>query len=349
MNKDLIWTFAFNLIINSFLTFLTIAILIQMVIYIFRIKSPRVRVILLCIPFLKLALDPFLYDFQNWALLQQINPLEAEIGSRSLLINIGYPLNTCFVIGLFVNNVSTFSLADLAVLSLNPLAIRGFVVIILLITLGLFLCFALRLYKSVGTLSVIVKKSRPLLRPLQNQKLIEKIKRIDSQLILSSEVKAPCAFGVFAKWICFPEELVDKLTQEEFEAIIVHELDHLHWYDGVIRMMVLSLSTLFWWIPTKGWLKQLEYTQEMACDAKIHNFNITPLNLASAMLKTASAANKRPAFLFSTCFIEKGSVMHRLQALSKVSLKKTNKSEWLKVSIAGIMATAILMGRFWIF
>jgi beta-lactamase regulating signal transducer with metallopeptidase domain len=349
MTNDLIWVFIFNLIINSFFTFLTIAILIQLVIYIFRIRSSRAKVILLCIPFLKLAFDPFLYDFQNWALLQKINPIEAEIGSRSFSMQIGYPLNTGIVIGLFVNNVSTFSLADLAAVSLNPFVIRGVVVITLLITLVLLSIFALRLHKSISNLSEIVKKSSLCTRPLKNQKLIEKIERNHSQLILSSEVKVPCAFGIVDKWICFPEDLVDHLTQEEFEAIIAHELDHLYWYDGVISIILVSFCTLFWWIPTKRWLKQLEFAQEMACDVKSFTLECTPLHLASAMLKSASAAKNRPTFMLSTCFIEKGSVIHRLQALSEGALNKTTKSEWLKVSIAGVVAIAILFGRFWIF
>jgi beta-lactamase regulating signal transducer with metallopeptidase domain len=349
MTKDLIWTYMFNLIINSFLTFFTVAILIQLVIYLFRIRSPRVKVILLCIPFAKLAFDPFLYDFQNWALLQKINPMEVEIGSRSFSIQIGYPLSTSFVIGLFVNNINTFSLADLAALSLNSFMIRGFVAIVLLITLGSFFILILRIYKSVSMLSAIVKNSSPCTRALQNQKLIKKIKGSHSQLILSSEIEVPCAFGVVDKWICFPEELVDDLTQEEFEPIIAHELDHLCWYDGVISMVMVSFSLLFWWIPTRRWLKQLEYTQEMACDSKSFNLEFTSLHLVSAMLKTTSAAKSRGSSMLSTCFIEKSSVMHRLEALSDGPLNKNTKSEWLKVSVAGVIVTTIFFGRFWIF
>ncbi len=355
MTQDLYWTYALNLIINSFLAFLTIALFIQLLIFIFRVKSPRFKAILLCIPLLKLALDPFLYDFQNWALLHQINPLEAEIGSRTLSVQLFSPtVDTGFTpfasaVRLLVNNGQTFTLADVAALSIAPEAARAIVIIAGLVSLTLLTVYIFRLRRSMKALSHIAKNASPCRRVLQNQQLIHKIRQVNSQLIISSDVEVPCAFGVFRKWICFPAELVNRFTQDEFEAITAHELDHLHWYDGVIRMLCHCFCTVFWWVPTGWWLNRMEFAQEMACDAKVRKFDMTTLDLASAIIKTAKATKGTPCPMFSTCIVQNGLTSKRLQLLLKEPLNKNNKFKWLQIALVGIIAASVFLGRFWIF
>ena len=355
MNQDLYWTYALNLIINSFLAFLTIGLFIQLLIVVFRVKAPRFKAILLCIPLLKLGFDPFLYDFKNWALLHQINPLESETGSRILSFQICSPSFSSILapwtsnIRLLLNNNKTFTIADLAALSIPPSTVKGIVIIIGLVSIILLSFFIVQVIRSMRTLSDIAKKATVCKRPLQNQELIQKICKSNVQLLLSSHVIAPCAFGVFRKSICFPVKLIDRLTHDEFEAIIAHELDHLQWHDGIIRMICLCFSSIFWWIPTTWWVNHMKCNQEMSCDAKIHKFDMAPLNLASAILKTARATKGSPSLLYSTYFVEKSSISKRLQLLLEKPNTKKNKFKWIKVGIVGVIATSIFLGRFWIF
>jgi|GEM_PF-5868624 len=84
MSHDLDWMYAFNLIVNSLLSFITLTVLIHLILALLPLEQPRFRAWIQCIPLLKMGIDPFLYDWENGALLHQINPLETEIGSRSL-------------------------------------------------------------------------------------------------------------------------------------------------------------------------------------------------------------------------------------------------------------------------
>lgn len=355
MTQDLLWTYAFNIIINSFLAFLTIAFSIQLLIFIFRVKQPRFKAILLYIPLVKLAFDPFLYDFQNWALTHQINPIEAETGSRALSLLICCPTTIADLIPLTtavrlsINADQTFTLADVAALSIGPVITKGIVLFMGTVSLILFAAFLFRLGRSLMVLSHIRQHATPYKKPLQNRQLLRKMKQANSQLIISSEIETPCAFGIFNKKICFPSQLVYRLSQDEFEAIIAHELDHVCWNDGMIRLLSHFFCTLFWWVPTGWWLNLIESTQEKACDAKVSQFNMLKLDLASAIIKTAKTAKSSSLSILFTCFIQDASILKRLQLLLKEPESKKGHFRWLQISLVAVIAISIFFGKFWIF
>lgn len=355
MTQELMWTYAFNLVVNSILAFLTIAILIQLCIFVFRVKQPRFKALLLCIPLVKLALDPFLYDFQNWALLHQVNPLEAETGSRTLSVMFCFPfaitdlfpLSTA--VQLSVNDGQTFTPADAAALSVHPAIVKGIILLAGSVSFVLFMKYIFRLGRSARALSRLAQNASPCLRPVQNLLLIRKMKQTDIRLIMSSDIMIPCAFGVFRKRICLPAHLIESLSQDEFEAIIAHELDHLCWYDGAIRVLCQMACSLFWWVPAGWWLNRMEHTQEKACDAKISKFNIAGLDLASAIIKTAKTAKMSAPPLLSTYFVQDSLISKRLQPLLEEPVRKQSKVRWLQIVLVSIVAATIFLGRFWIF
>ncbi|KAF3361463.1 hypothetical protein PHSC3_001837 [Chlamydiales bacterium STE3] len=355
MIEELFWTYALNLIVNSFLAFLTTAFLIQLLICVCRVQQPRLKAILLCIPLLKLFLDPFLYDFQNWALMYQMNPLEAEAGSRMLSAVICFPTPIVdfilFVpaVWLSMNNGQTFTPADMVALTIAPSIAKRIIIIVGAVSFVLFGIYLFRLCRSARALFRITKNASDCRRAVQNQLLIRKMKQTNSKLITSFNIGEPCAFGIFRKQICFPSQLIDKLSQDEFEAIIAHELDHLRWYDGLVRVLCHLACTLFWWVPTGWWLNRVKFTQETACDAKVSKFSIAKLDLASAIIKTAKATRRSTIPLLSTCFIQDRSILKRLQPLLEEPFEMNNKFKFLQIFLVGFIAESIFFGRFWIF
>lgn len=355
MTQELLWTYALNLIVNSFLAFLTIAFFIQLLIFVFKVKQPRFKAVLLCVPLFKLLLDPFLYNFQNWALMHQINPLEAEVGSRVLTVQVCLPTNITDLfppvtaIRFSLNNGQTFTPADIAALSIDPFVAKGLVIFFGAISFALFGVYLFRLCRSVRAQYNFTFNTSQCKRAVQNQLLIYKMKQTKIQLITSCNIGAPCAFGIFRKRICFPTQLIDALSQDEFEAIIAHELDHLCWYDGLVRLLCRLACALFWWIPTSWWLSRMEHTQEIACDAKISKFKIAKVDLASAIIKTAKAIRGSPLPMLFTCFVQSRSIQKRLQPLLEEPFSMNSRFKWLQMILGGTIAASIFLGRFWIF
>lgn len=354
MTSDLQWVFAFNILINSFLSFITTAVLFKLVIAVFRIKGYRLRAFLLSLAVIKLPLDLFLYDFSIWALLKQINPLQAAVGTRMIGASLASPLPHYFPetrLGFSVMHEASgysFTLADLIALK-HPLLIKCAVVACGLITLFLLMRLSYRITFSVKKITEICRKASPCQRPICNQLLLNKVLHNHVKVLVSADVDVPCAFGVLQKTICFPLGLVDTLSQGEFEAVIAHEFAHLKWHDGSFRLIQEAISTLFWWVPKQWWLRQMEFEQEKAADSAIKQYDIPKLDLASAMIKAAKGRNhyENP---FYVCFLKPGNLKSRLNAL--LTSKETAQCRIIHYplqTLSLVIAFSIVTGRLWIF
>ncbi|HEY5234531.1 MAG TPA: M56 family metallopeptidase, partial [Rhabdochlamydiaceae bacterium] len=165
-------------------------------------------------------------------------------------------------------------------------------------------------------------------------------------IFISTEVDVPCAVS---RSIIFPESLLKKLSQVEFEAICVHELDHLRWKDSALRAVQRIIATLFWWIPTKRWQARLELAQELACDVKISKFNLLPIDLASAIAKAARGAKMGSQCLPVMYFVEKGRLLGRIKALVKPAKKRAWGVRMVQSFFVFSLLTMIFFGQFWIF
>lgn len=120
-------------------------ILIEGVIFLFRIRQGRIAAILRMIPILKLPFDVYLYDFSRWSYTYGVNPLLAEEGSRNLSIMFHW-VNP-FTDGFFVPITSgiqftapgnfTFTIADVVGHKMGSLGLQVFTALFLPLSLGL--------------------------------------------------------------------------------------------------------------------------------------------------------------------------------------------------------------------
>lgn len=338
---NLFWMYAFNILINSALAFATIALLVKFLLWAFRIQRPRMVALCLSLPLFKVAFDFFLYNSSRWALSSEINPLRCAPGTRAITATLTYPFNSGIYFS--VEGGKTFTVADLIALSVDPLWIKITVLLVFSVSI-LRLLQALRARKGVKEL---LTKVSPCLRPVSA--LIQKALKT-TKIFTSTEVEVPCAFH---RTIIFPEKLIKELSQSEFEAIVVHELDHLRWKDSALRSAQHMLATFFWWIPTKKWQSRLALCQELACDAKISKFNLLPIDLASAIAKAARGAQKSSR-KNSTClplmfFVEKGQLLSRVKALVNPAKQRAFGVRMLQAFFAFSLLTVLFFGQFWIF
>lgn len=134
----------------------------------------------------------------------------------------------------------------------------------------------------------ILASSTPCPRAITNDPLKDKLTALRVSLSISPDSVVP--FAAHRSTIIFPQSLYTHYSQEEFEAIVAHELEHLRWNDPLLKMVNRITFALFWWVPSEWWIRRLEADQERASDLAIHRYGIEPHNLASAFIKTAKQA-----------------------------------------------------------
>lgn len=341
MEQELYWIYAFNIIVNSVLSFFTTIILIELFMRLLRIKQPRAKGICRLLPFCKICIDLCLYHFSNWALLQGINPILAETGTRNLSIMV----NPFTGIQFSMQNGTTFSIADIIALSTSILLVQTVVSIAItgaIITCTLHLS---RIFRAKRYIDRIVRHSTAIDWPNLNHYLAEWMKQKGVQCALTVAVDTPC---ITKKTILFPARLYRALSKEEVEAIIAHEMGHFYWRDCNLRLTYSVIASVFWWIPTKWWQRRIEEMQEQASDSMIHQFKLSKFALAEAVLKTARNANL-PSEL-SCSFVERRlSLKNRMKMILQEPKPRTLTWKAIQYGFLGLGLLSILFGKLWVF
>lgn len=117
--------------------------------------------------------------------------------------------------------------------------------------------------------------------------------------MVSESIQTPMA--AFSKTILVSRGSVDSLSPEELESVLAHEWAHLHSKDPWIRLFNHLLRSLFWWIPMKRWVKQIEEDQEIACDQAAQTAGLSQKGIASALIKIAKTSCNFSKKLPATC------------------------------------------------
>ena len=381
MDQDLGYIFAFNIIVNSFLTFITLGAFVALFMFVFRVKNPRFKALLLCVPIIKIAIDLFSYNFSSWALTHDMDPLQAERGTRRFYIgqeissivhdsqktsfgmrpvdlfaipktNIQFFLNDDGHRPLMhTHDGKTFTVADVIAKSIDIRIVKATVIIVSLISLGLFVTWLRRLLQSFQWIQSLLKTAKKCERPIYNLHLNAALASSKVELMTLSGVDTPCAVGFFQKRILFPEGLAFHLTQEEFEVIVAHELSHLRWHDCIIRIFNESIRTLFWWVPIKLWTARINHAQELACDAAIDRFRCSKDDMATAIFKAARFSKNKCLFVPALAFIGNTSLAHRVKSIlhRKKPAKFTVCIHFLLGTCVCYEMVSLLSGKFFTF
>jgi bla regulator protein BlaR1 len=80
----------------------------------------------------------------------------------------------------------------------------------------------------------------------------------------------PGVFGIFNPVLVLPEGLADLLTEEQLQAVLVHEERHIECFDNLTAALHMVVETLFWFHPLVWWIgARLMDERERDCDEAV--------------------------------------------------------------------------------
>ncbi|MFZ4770428.1 MAG: M56 family metallopeptidase [Ferruginibacter sp.] len=104
----------------------------------------------------------------------------------------------------------------------------------------------------------------------------------------SQHINSPLTFGFWKPVILLPIALVNKLSMEETEALIVHELTHIRNHDYLLNWLLLAVETLYFFNPFVRIVAQkIKLEREKNCDVQVLQFNYGTILYAETLHKTA--------------------------------------------------------------
>jgi hypothetical protein len=115
------------------------------------------------------------------------------------------------------------------------------------------------------------------------------------QVWLSSRVEGPVTLGFVKPVILIPVAMVNHLSLQQVEAVLLHELAHIKRYDYLLHLVVTMVEMLFFFNPFVRWLiRDIKKEREHRCDdLVIQQFRYDPHTYVSALLSLAGNSRDR--------------------------------------------------------
>jgi beta-lactamase regulating signal transducer with metallopeptidase domain len=104
--------------------------------------------------------------------------------------------------------------------------------------------------------------------------------------VVSRDRLEPGVFGIFRPVLLLPEGITDRLSSEQLQAVLAHELCHVRRRDNLTAAVHMFVEALFWFHPLVWWIKRrLIDEQERACDEEVLRLGGDPRVYAESILK----------------------------------------------------------------
>ena len=132
------------------------------------------------------------------------------------------------------------------------------------------LALSAKLFLGLWHLRRLKRSARPL--PARYQHRLRHLLRANKtrrwvRLCSSTRVRTPAATGLFKPVILIPESMPDRLTEAEFDQVVLHELAHLHRLDDWTKLFQAFVGCVLFFHPAVWWIaRQMDLEREVACD-----------------------------------------------------------------------------------
>lgn len=96
----------------------------------------------------------------------------------------------------------------------------------------------------------------------------------------------PGVVGLFGPVLVLPEGLAEHFSEEEFRAVLAHELCHVRRHDNLTAAVHMVVEAIFWFFPLVWWIgARLILEREQACDEAVLADGNDPGTYAEGILK----------------------------------------------------------------
>ena len=199
--------------------------------------------------------------------------------------------------------------------------------------------------KSIQTLHNIRKSSTDLL-PITWSSSFEKIKSqhdvpSKTSLLTCDTITDPITIGFIKPLIIFPTAYINKISTEDAEAIILHEIAHIKRYDYFFNLILITIETLLFFNPFV-WLisKYIKLERELSCDDFVTKSVISPISYARTLLQIELLRNElSPRMAMALSGNNKNNLLNRIKRINNQIME--TKKTYFKHQLMAILLTSM--------
>lgn len=167
------------------------------------------------------------------------------------------------------------------------------------------------------------------------QDLVLSIKQFKAKIFSTRSATSECGpltCGLTRPCILIPATLFVSSNRQTLVSVIAHELAHVQRRDMLWHLLSeIMLVPLAFHPFSDPFRSRIAEAREMACDARVSGFLLSPTDYARCLLDVAETLNDRAFPLHALGISESATLEHRIQALVTFSLSRSrNLSAWNK-------------------
>jgi uncharacterized protein (TIGR03435 family) len=159
-----------------------------------------------------------------------------------------------------------------------------------------------------------------------------------TRALLTAESVEPGIVGIMRPVLVLPRGIAERLSAEQLDAIVAHELSHMRRRDNLTAALHMAVEAVFWFHPLVWWLgARLVEERERACDEAVLEGSRQPMAYAEGILNICKFYVEVPLSCVSGVT---GSELKRRIAriLSGQSARKLDPWREALLGLAGILA-----------
>ena len=109
-----------------------------------------------------------------------------------------------------------------------------------------------------------------------------------TQFRISNDLMEPEVFGIFRPVLLWPAQLSNRLEDAHLEAILAHEVAHVHRRDNLAALIHMAVEASFWFHPFVWWIeRKMIEERERACDEAVLRAGSRAEIYADSLLKVS--------------------------------------------------------------
>jgi beta-lactamase regulating signal transducer with metallopeptidase domain len=156
---------------------------------------------------------------------------------------------------------------------------------------------------------------------------------------LSEWVTSPVTIGYLKPIILIPIAAMNNLTPHQVEAIILHELSHIHRYDYFLNLILSFIRTILYFNPfVKLLVKSIEKEREHSCDEMVLQFQYKPGEYASALLRLEQTKQRQMVMAAAG---KNADLLHRIESILGMRNKGWNPVRQLSFALFAMLGIVL--------
>ena len=204
----------------------------------------------------------------------------------------------------------------------------------------------LRIFVGMVWMWRLARRARPLSGPQWLLPLGRVTERLDLRtavrVVRSDAAAMPVTCGVLRPAVVLPEES-DDWTEERREAVLLHELAHVHRGDLATHLVAWVACALYWFHPL-AWIaaRRLRHESERACDDLVLGAGTRASEYASHLLDIVRSAGRNSAPAAAVPMAQRSSFEGRLLAILEPGVPRHAMTARRKAALAAGLAVVVL-------